>query len=95
MNEQFAKKAAKKRAAVMTPESEQIEKEVYALMGKMDVAFGSFVYNGQLWTTFPPDNPDAAYHLIAAQVHCLSQAYELSPTTIMAEINCAIKDVIK
>ncbi|MBR0060978.1 MAG: hypothetical protein IJP68_05805 [Selenomonadaceae bacterium] len=95
MSEKFAKKALKKRAAVMTPETAQIEKEVYALMDKMDIAFGSFVYNGQLWTTYPPNDMDAAYHLIAAQVHCLSQAYELSPTTIMAEVNCAIKDVSK
>ena len=79
----------------MTPETEQIEKEMYALMSKLDVAYGAFIYNGQLWTTFPPDNPDVAYHLIAAQVSALSKYYEKSPTVIMAEVNGAIKEVMK
>lgn len=95
MNDKFVKQATTGRKALITPELEELEKAIYKLVDKTDGGFGAFVYKGQLWTMFPPDNPEHAYHLIAAQVACLSQAYEKSPTVIMAEVNGAIKDVMK
>ena len=95
MNEKFAKKNAARREKLMTADVAKLEKEIYKLISKTDGAFGAFVYEGQMYATFPPDDMDFAYRLIAAQVHCLSEAYEKSPTVIMAEVNGAIKDVMK
>ena len=91
MNDKFVKKNAARRAKWMTADVAELEKEIYNIISETDGAFGAFVYEGQMYVTFPPDDMDFAYRLIAAQVQCLSEAYEKSPTVIMAEVNCAIK----
>lgn len=95
ISEKFSAKTKANRDALMTPEAEKIEKEMYKLIDKLDGAFGAFEYQGQIWTTYPPEDRDFAYHLVAAQIACLAQAYGKSPTVIMAEVNAAIKDVMK
>lgn len=95
MNKDFAKKAEADRAALMTAETEAIEKALYKVMDQTDVAYGAFMKDGKMWTMYPPDDMDLAYRLVAAQVFTLSEAYGKSPMVIMAEVNGAIKEVMK
>ena len=55
----------------------------------------AFLFENRLWGFKPPADKDLGYKLLAAQILTLAKCYEKSPTVIMAEVNGAIKEVMK
>jgi len=86
VNETALSEFEEKRAAQIRPEGEAIEKEMYALLDKLDFGLFAFHHDGSYWSTTPLEEEETNYILIALLVRTVARTFNKSIGEVMREI---------
>lgn len=86
VNEKALSEFEEKRAAQIRPEGEAIEKEMYALLDKLDFGLCAFHYDGHYWTTMPLEEEETNYILIGLLIKTVARTFNKSIGEVMRAI---------